>query len=224
MFLMGFLGTGHCLGMCGPLVFAFPGQVGGMPAHGAYHAGRILTYTMVGLVMGGIGRTILLIADQTKADPLGWMVGIQAGLALVAGVFMLGFGLSRIGLIPEPEWLAVAAPAHIPGARGLLRRSDRSRPLPRMFITGLVMGLLPCGLSFGAFARALATANPLTGGGLTLVFGLGTLPGLLLLGTGLSVLARRYRRHSDLLAGMVMILLAGRLLVDGIMAFWPSGG
>ncbi len=59
------------------------------------------------------------------------------------------------------------------------------------------------------------------GAGLTLAFGLGTLPGLLLLGTGFSVLARRYRRHSDLLAGMVMIALAGRLLVDGVMALWP---
>ena len=77
------------------------------------------------------------------------------------------------------------------------------------------MGLLPCGLSFAAFARALATAEPLAGAGMALAFGLGTLPGLLLLGTGLAVVARRYRRHSDLLAGVVMIAIAGRLLVDG---------
>ena len=83
------------------------------------------------------------------------------------------------------------------------------------------MGLLPCGLSFGAFARALATTEPLTGAALTLAFGIGTLPGLLLLGTGLSVLARRYRRHSDLLAGIVMAAVAARLLVDGILALWP---
>jgi sulfite exporter TauE/SafE len=117
--------------------------------------------------------------------------------------------------------MAAASPAHIPGARHLLRHSDRSHPGVRLFATGLVMGLLPCGLSFGAFARALAAAEPFTGGVLTLLFGLGTLPGLLLLGSGLSVVARRYRRQSDLLAGMVMIALAGRLLVNGAMAFWP---
>jgi sulfite exporter TauE/SafE len=83
------------------------------------------------------------------------------------------------------------------------------------------MGMLPCGLSFGAFARALAAADPLVGAGLALAFGLGTLPGLLMLGTGLSVLARRFRRHSDLLAGIVMTVIAGRLLVDGIVALWP---
>jgi sulfite exporter TauE/SafE len=221
MLLMGFLGTGHCLGMCGPLVFAFPGQVGGMKAHGAYHAGRILTYAMVGMVMGGIGQAVVYLAGQTKANPLGWMAGIQAVLALVAGLFMLGFGLSRIGLIPEPAWMAAASPTRIPGAKHLLRRSGQPTPGLRMFATGLVMGLLPCGLSFGAFARALATADPLAGTVLTLLFGLGTLPGLLLLGTGLAVLARRYRRPSDLLAGIVMAALAVRLLVDGGMALWP---
>jgi len=221
MFLMGFLGTGHCLGMCGPLVFAFPGQVGGMKAHGVYHAGRVLTYTLVGLIMGGTGWAIVLFAGRTEANPLAWMAGIQTGLALVAGLFMLGFGLSRVGLIPEPAWMATATPTRIPGVRQLLRRSDSPIPGIRLFVMGLVMGMLPCGLSFGAFARALATAEPLKGAGLTLAFGLGTLPGLLLLGTGFSVLARRYRRHSDLLAGMVMIALAGRLLVDGVMALWP---
>ena len=166
MFLMGFLGTGHCLGMCGPLVFAFPGQVGGMKAHGAYHVGRILTYTLVGLVMGGIGGAVVLLAGRTQTNPVGWMAGIQSGLALVAGVFMLGFGLTRIGLIPEPDWMAAATPTCIPGARHFLRRSDQARPEWRLFATGLIMGLLPCGLSFAAFARALATAEPLAGAGL----------------------------------------------------------
>ena len=226
MFLVGFLGTGHCLGMCGPLVFAFPGQVGGMKAHGAYHAGRIATYVLVGVGMGAIGRFLILFAGGsastgTGGTPMGWVAGIQSGLALVAGLFMLGFGLSRIGLVPDPDWMATAAPMRLPGARHLWRRAAHPGRSGGLFATGLVMGLLPCGLSFGAFARALATADPVAGGGLTLAFGIGTLPGLLLLGTGLSALFRRYRRHSDLLAGIVMVVVAGRLLVDGIMALWP---
>ena len=220
MFLMGLLGTGHCLGMCGPLVFAFPGQAGGLKAHGAYHAGRILTYTAVGLVMGALGQAVVYVAARSRANPLEWIALIQAILALAAGVFMLGFGMSRIGLIPEPEWMAAASPTRIPGARRLLRLSGQPGRGARMFAIGLVMGLLPCGLSFGAFARALAAADLLAGAGLTLIFGLGTLPGLLLLGPGLSVLARRYRRHSDLLSGIVMTMIALRLLVDGTLALW----
>lgn len=222
MFVVGFLSTGHCLGMCGPLVFAFPGQVGGLKAHGAYHAGRILTYGLAGLVMGAVGQIALALADgHSGSDPMGWVAGMQAALAFVAGLFMIWFSLSRIGLIPEPAWMTKAAPTRIPGARQLLRNTATSMPGLRLFATGLMMGLLPCGLSFGAFARALATADPLMGAVFTLAFGIGTLPGLLLLGTGLSVVARRYRRQSDLLAGILMAAVAGRLLVDGILTLWP---
>jgi sulfite exporter TauE/SafE len=54
---------------------------------------------------------------------------------------------------------------------------------------------------------------------MTLAFGLGTLPGLLLLGTGASGLARRYRRHSDILSGVVMIAMAASLGADVVQAW-----
>ncbi|NNL78010.1 MAG: sulfite exporter TauE/SafE family protein, partial [Desulfobacterales bacterium] len=79
---------------------------------------------------------------------------------------------------------------------------------------------LPCGLSFAAFSRALAASGPLEGGLFLLAFGIGTLPGLLLLGTGASAIARRYRRHFDLFSGMLMIGMAVSLMVDGIAAFF----
>jgi len=82
------------------------------------------------------------------------------------------------------------------------------------------MGFLPCGLSFAAFSRALAASRPIEGGLFLLAFGLGTFPGLLLIGTGASVLSRRYRQHFDLLSGMLMIWMAASLLVDGIMAIF----
>jgi sulfite exporter TauE/SafE len=80
-----------------------------------------------------------------------------------------------------------------------------------MFLVGLMMGLLPCGLSFAAFSRALAAGGPFSGALLVFAFALGTLPGLLLLGTGASGLARRYRKHTDILAGLLMIYMAAEL-------------
>jgi sulfite exporter TauE/SafE len=74
-----------------------------------------------------------------------------------------------------------------------------------MLLIGFVMGFLPCGLSFAAFSRALATANPVNGGLCLVAFGLGTLPGLLFIGTGASHIARRYRRQSDILSGILML-------------------
>ena len=62
MFLLGLLGTGHCVGMCGPLVFAFPGRTGRFSAHLWYHSGRILTYCLVGGLMGGLGAAMVRMA------------------------------------------------------------------------------------------------------------------------------------------------------------------
>ena len=85
-----------------------------------------------------------------------------------------------------------------------------------MLPAGLFMGLLPCGLSFAAFARALAAGSPLSGGTLVFIFGLGTLPGLLVVGAGASGIFKRYRRYSDPLSGMLMIGMAASLLADAL--------
>ena len=76
---------------------------------------------------------------------------------------------------------------------------------------GFMMGLLPCGLSYGAFARALPSGGPVTGGLLVLAFGLGTLPGLLLLGTGAGRLALRFRKPLDILSGLLLLALSASL-------------
>ena len=65
MFMLGILGTGHCLGMCGPLVIAFPARSGKLASHLYYHLGRIFTYVVIGSVMGGIGAGLAGIAAAT---------------------------------------------------------------------------------------------------------------------------------------------------------------
>jgi sulfite exporter TauE/SafE len=81
-----------------------------------------------------------------------------------------------------------------------------------------MMGFLPCGLSYAAFARALAAGGVSEGGALLLCFGLGTVPGLFVVGTGASGFVRRYRQYSDLLSGMLMIGIAVSLAADAFQA------
>ena len=77
--------------------------------------------------------------------------------------------------------------------------------------------LLPCGLSYyGAFAMALQAESIAKGMLLTSAFGLGTLPGLLLLGTGSGVIIRRFQRQSDILSGLLMLGTGIVLLFRGI--------
>ena len=85
---------------------------------------------------------------------------------------------------------------------------------------GLVLGLLPCGLSFAAFAAALPSGGATEGALAVFAFGLGTLPGLLLLGTAASRLARRHSRVIELLAGLLLIGMAAAMVADGVDALW----
>ena len=89
-----------------------------------------------------------------------------------------------------------------------------------MLLLGMMMGFLPCGLSFAAFTRALASGNPINGAAMVFAFALGTVPGLLLLGTGASGFARRYQTHSDVLAGLLMIYMAGELAVKALSSLF----
>jgi len=205
MFLLGFLGTGHCIGMCGPLVFVIPGSTGKFAPHLYYHAGRVLTYTAMGALMGGIGAGLTLIAAATGSEPTVWIVRTQIVISLAAAAFLVYFGLSRIGIFAEPRWMGVAEPKRVPGLRKVLQQSMTTGNRGAMFLTGLILGFLPCGLSYAAFARALPTGGILSGAILVLAFGLGTVPGLLLVGAGFSSVARRYRKQSDILSGILMI-------------------
>ena len=218
MFMLGILGTGHCLGMCGPLVIAFPARSGKFASHLYYHLGRILTYVAIGGIMGGIGAGLAGIAAVTGGSYPVWIARIQMGVSFVAVVFLLVLGLARLGIISEPGYMAVTSPDKIPGYRILLRSVIAKNRQTEMLLLGMMMGFLPCGLSFAAFIRALPSGNPLNGAALVFAFALGTVPGLLLLGAGASGFIRRYQSHSDVLAGILMIYMAGELAVKAFSA------
>jgi sulfite exporter TauE/SafE len=85
LFLLGLLGTGHCIGMCGPLVVAFPGRTGRYTPHFFYHLGRIVTYSGIGAVMGGIGSGLAMVSSVTGSDHLQLVARVQ--MVFVSSVF-----------------------------------------------------------------------------------------------------------------------------------------
>jgi sulfite exporter TauE/SafE len=216
LFLLGFLGTGHCIGMCGPLVLAIPTQTGRISAHVLYNLGRITTYTVVGACMGGIGAGLSVLAGAVGGDPLAWIARIQVAFSLVASVLLLLLGLFRLGILVEPDWMNVASPARLPGFKRVRAGVTGGEGRASVFLFGLMLGFLPCGLSYAAFARALASGGVPEGGLLLLAFGVGTVPGLFLVGTGASGFVRRYRQYSDLLSGMLMTGIAVSLAADAL--------
>jgi sulfite exporter TauE/SafE len=217
LFLLGFLGSGHCIGMCGPLVVAFPGQSGRFSAHLCYHGGRILTYVVIGAVMGALGGGWGALAHGQSVSA--GLARFQVWLSLLVALVLLLLGLFRLGILREPGWLA---PRPIPpsGQRAALFRGARSGRPGALFFVGLLMGNLPCGLSYAAFIRTLAAGGWTRGALQALAFGLGTLPGLLLVGTAFMGLLQRHRRLSDLIAGVVMVVMAVDVGADALGALF----
>jgi sulfite exporter TauE/SafE len=208
MFVTGLTGGfGHCIGMCGPLVASYSVALGGrsMLPHVLYHAGRVTTYALMGTA-AGLAGSFVGVAGRIEALQRGVM------LAAGAGVVLMGFALARLlpGMKRLEKWALTG---------GLVSRVTRlfsgSAGAGACYPLGLVLGFIPCGLVYTALlaaARAAMEARShaaglLTGGGLMLVFGLGTTPSLLLFGRLVHEMGARLRGRLYRLSGLVMVAL-----------------
>lgn len=164
---LGFFGSLHCMGMCGPLAFnvsinrsrsLYNTIVNAL----SYNMGRILTYTLLGLLFGFIGNVFNLTSTQK------W-------ISIALGVFFIISFL--IAKTPERLFLNTSVGKSINNTtyqllNGLLKRS-KTTPT---FMIGMVNGLLPCGLVYVAISGALMATSHIGGMQFMLYFGLGTLP------------------------------------------------
>lgn len=176
-FLVGLLGGGHCIGMCGGIVgavtMALPGERPRLPFLLAYNGGRIASYTAAGVLAGLIGASSFFLDHVLPVEKL---------LYLLASLMLIVLGLYLAGL-----WQGVLVLERLGGTlwRHLQPLSKRLLPVRNpagAFALGLVWGWLPCGLVYSVLVAALATGSALDGGLLMLAFGLGTLPTLLAMG------------------------------------------
>jgi sulfite exporter TauE/SafE len=179
-FLTGLLGGTHCVGMCGGIVAAmsFQGEVGKggrqpFSFHLAYSAGRIGSYTALGALVGLIGSAAFL------SDSL---FPLQRGLYVLAQIVLIFLGLYLAGLNQSIRVLEHAGGALWRRVQPLLGKVMPVRNLGQAVAAGALWGWLPCGLVYSVLVMALSAGGALEGATLLLVFGLGTLPNLLLMG------------------------------------------
>lgn len=214
----GFLGGfGHCVAMCGPLVGALgisapPGVPAGraLLPQLAYHLGRITTYGTIGAVMGLAGSFV---------NVAGRLAGWQDVVAVGAGLLLVAMGL---GAAAQSLWVKYMegrlAGRVLSAVRGL---AGHEAPL-RAYPLGLVLGFLPCGLSYSAFAAAAATGHPVRGMAIALAFGAGTLPALLLAGAVVHGLSLRARGLLHRAGGVLVALLGVLFVLRGLRVHVPS--
>jgi len=201
-FLMGLLGSTHCIGMCGGIVSAIS-----IPATDprksplvfnlAYNLGRISSYTLAGLLLSLIGLQLL----STLPEP--HLVG-----RTISGVFMILVGLYISRLWAGLVWLerggAVLWKSIEPFGKRFLPPQN---PL-QAFALGMVWGWLPCGLVYSALILTLSGAGSQYASLSMAAFGLGTLPMLLFMGHSAASLKRWLQKKAvAMTAGMIVILL-----------------
>ncbi len=197
-----FLGSLHCVGMCGALV----GLANGRRAsgHALYQGGRLLTLLVLGALAGSLGVGV---------DALGELAGLQRVVAVASGVFVIVWGL--VGLLRGAGW-HVPAPAFV--TRAISRAFaalQAAPPMGRALSIGLLTPLLPCGWLALFVITAAGTAHP-SWGALTLaVFWVGNLPALLGVGVGLRALGKRIsKRALPVVSGAVLVLMGVLLLTQ----------
>lgn len=208
--LAGLLGSGHCLGMCGPIA-ALAGRSGNRKPFGRsllYNAGRLISYASIGALFGGLGYAFGTAAQVTQ-----WSLILRVGLGVVLVMIGLQLALPRLRANPLTrlmEKLGARFWRWIAPLAQRLRPAENGRHL---FALGLLWGWLPCGLVYSMLALAAVSGSAANGAATMIAFGVGTLPAMVgvgvasgIAGSGLSALRRPVVRR----------LLGAAVIVSGI--------
>ncbi|MFN3398438.1 MAG: sulfite exporter TauE/SafE family protein [Sulfurimicrobium sp.] len=168
-FMVGLLGSGHCLGMCGGLVSGFFIKLGARTylPYLAYHLARISIYALIGLIAATIGAVLVQTGIFGKA---------QGILQIAAGLVVILLGLDLLGVSPWRNTLGFAPFAWI---RGQFSRATQRGAIAGSMIGGALNGLMPCSMTMAMAVKATTAPSPPEGMLLMLAFGAGTLPSML---------------------------------------------
>jgi Uncharacterized conserved protein len=164
-FTIGILGSFHCVGMCGPLALSLPLNSNSFFSKFSgsllYNSGRIVTYSLFGLLFGIIGKTVALF-------------GFQQWLSVILGVLIIIFVIlpKRTASFSNNNFVL----NYFGKVRSSLGMLFSKKNYSSLFFIGLLNGLLPCGLVYMAAAGAVATGNIINSILFMVFFGLGTLP------------------------------------------------
>lgn len=182
--VLGFVGSMHCAGMCGPLLTACAGTRRDVVS---WQLGKLGTYMALGALAGVVGAQL---------------PGPPTVVAVVGAAVLIGFGASAMGWLPEPPVLPglLTAGSRLVGRRGLAARMG----------FGALSGLLPCGLVYAGLGLSVAAGTALGGALVMAGFGFGTAPMLTLVGLAVQPLSagrntRRALAVASMLAGLIVL-------------------
>ena len=216
LFVIGLLTSVHCIAMCGGINLSqcIPQMADGEPCNSGrfaafrpalgYNAGRVLSYTAMGFVLGLVGFAV----------GGGWNAGLpvflQGILKMAAGLFMVAMGINMLGLFPWLRKFTVRMPMFL--TRKVGRQKAKAK---RPFIAGILNGFMPCGPLQSMWIVALASANPFSGAVAMFLFSLGTVPLMLGMGSVVSALGRKFADKVMAVGAVLVVVLGLAMLSQG---------
>lgn len=231
VFLTGLLGGVHCAGMCGGIVSALGmmrqrpvNSLSGIPVTAAvapgapstpaapsallavalYNVGRISMYTFLGTLAGAVGSVAWLMESMLPVQQMAYL--LSNVLIILMGLYIMG--VKQIAVVVESlgaKFWALIRPA-------ATRRLTGTGAL-NSITAGALWGLVPCGMVYAVLSAALVSGGAGKGALLMFVFGLGTLPNLMLLGLSGQWLAKASRNR-------IVRVVAGLMIIGfGLMGF-----
>lgn len=164
--VFGLLGSFHCIGMCGPIAFMLPvdrtNQTKRVLQISVYHLGRLISYGILGLLFGLLGKGFNLF-------------GFQQYLSIAIGVIMI-----LVVVLPSKmvNKFSVTKPIYklLSGVKNRLGKELKKKRTDTLFTIGFLNGFLPCGLVYMAIFASIASGNAISGSVYMMLFGLGTIP------------------------------------------------
>lgn len=200
--VLGFGSSLHCAGMCGPigcsllLATESEGRRHSLAVRlAAMHLGRVASYAALGFVFGMAGASVFSRLDFSA---------LHLVMQWTAAALIIWLGLSTAGFVPAITGLDRAL-SPVAGSLARLRMGISTAGPETAFVSGMVWGLTPCAMVYGALFNSLLTGNAADGAAMMLAFGLGTIPAAAASGLALYK-ARRNRLLADRrLAGGLMI-------------------
>lgn len=206
LFIVGMLTSLHCIAMCGGINLSqcvtnkFDSghrNLGKLKPSILYNTGRVISYTLIGGLVGGIGSVVSFS---------GWAKGI---VAIFAGILMVIMGLNMLNIFP-------ALRKFNPGMPRVLSRLSGQNGKRGPFYVGLFNGLMPCGPLQTMQIYALGTGSVIVGATSMFFFSLGTVPLIFGLGAVSSFLSSNFTQKMMKMSAVLVIILGIIMLNRGL--------
>jgi sulfite exporter TauE/SafE len=203
--LLGLTSNIHCIGMCGPIALSLPLKRDSnftiFTGILQYTFGRIVTYSFLGFVIGIIGITASTF-------------GILQWVSILTGTVMIGYALSK--------WFGLKVSLNLPFGNKLpfinkgFGTLIHSKFLFKLFLFGMLNGLLPCGMVYFALLNALVAGDMMNGALAMALFGLGTSPGLILIAFAANKIPNSFRMKFSKYANALLFSVGFLVVLRGM--------